>query len=105
MCWRAIFEQRRRQDAKNDGKIPMRGPFSSSRLPAFAVVFMRNLTLPVLCLAALCVSRADAGAKTVVKEYDRVFTTYPYSDPDPVPAIPPRYPYRRDEQYKAPAQG
>ena len=56
---------------------------------------MRNLTLPVLCLAALCVPMANAGAKTIVKEYDRVFTTYPYSDPDPVPAMSRFYPYSR----------
>jgi tetratricopeptide (TPR) repeat protein len=37
-----------------------------------------------------------AGAKsTSVKEYDRVFTTYPFSDPDPVPAMSRIYPYFR----------
>jgi tetratricopeptide (TPR) repeat protein len=56
---------------------------------------MRNLTVPLLCLAALCVPMANAGAKTIVKEYDRVFTTYPYSDPDPVPAMSRFYPYFR----------
>jgi hypothetical protein len=38
---------------------------------------------------------ANAGAKTIVKEDDRVFTTYPYSDPDPVPAMSRFYPYFR----------
>ena len=56
---------------------------------------MRNLTLPLLYLAVLCVPMANAGAKTVVKEYDRVFTTYPYSDPDPVPNMSRFYPYFR----------
>ena len=71
------------------------GTPSSSRLPAFAVNYMRYPALFVTCLAALCLSRADAGAKTVVKEYDQVFTTYPYSDPDPVPAMSRFYPYFR----------
>jgi len=35
------------------------------------------------------------AGKTVVKEYDRVFPTYPYSDPDPVPAMSRFYPYFR----------
>jgi hypothetical protein len=30
-----------------------------------------------------------------LKEYDQVFTTYPYSDPDPVPAMSRFYPYFR----------
>ena len=56
---------------------------------------MRYATLPVICLAALCAPVATAGAKAVVKEYDRVFTTYPYSDPDPVPTMSRFYPYFR----------
>jgi tetratricopeptide (TPR) repeat protein len=56
---------------------------------------MRYPALFVICLAALCAPVADAGAKTVVKEYDQVFTTYPYSDPDPVPAMSRFYPYFR----------
>jgi len=49
----------------------------------------------LLCLAALCAPLVGARAKTVFKEYDRVFTTYPYSDPDPVPAMSRFYPYFR----------
>jgi tetratricopeptide (TPR) repeat protein len=56
---------------------------------------MRYPALFVICLAALCAPVANAGAKTVVKEYDRVFATYPYSDPDPVPAMSRFYPYFR----------
>ena len=56
---------------------------------------MRSLALPLICLAALCAPVAGAGAGTTVKEYDRVFTTYPYSDPDPVPAMSRFYPYFR----------
>jgi tetratricopeptide (TPR) repeat protein len=56
---------------------------------------MRNLTLPLICLTALCAAAVGAGAKAIFKEYDRVFTTYPYSDPDPVPAMTRFYPYFR----------
>ena len=48
-----------------------------------------------MCLAAACGPVAGAGAKAIVKEYDRLFTTYPYSDPDPVPAMSRYYPYYR----------
>jgi tetratricopeptide (TPR) repeat protein len=54
---------------------------------------MRNPTLSLLCLVVLCAPLV--GAKTVFKEYDRVFTTYPYSDPDPVPTMSRFYPYFR----------
>ena len=33
--------------------------------------------------------------KAVVKEYEQVFTTYPYSDPSPVPSLTSLYPYFR----------
>ena len=56
---------------------------------------MRNLTLPLICLASLWASAAGASTKAIVKEYDQVFTTYPYSDPDPVPAMSRFYPYFR----------
>ena len=59
---------------------------------------MRNLILALICLAALIAGSAGAGTphrKAVVKEYDQVFTTYPYSDPDPVPAMSRFYPYFR----------
>ncbi len=56
---------------------------------------MRQLILPLLCVAAFCASSAGAGARAVVKEYDLAFTTYPYSDPDPVPAMSRFYPYFR----------
>jgi len=49
----------------------------------------------LLFLAALCASAPGAGAGAVVKDYDLAFTTYPYSDPDPVPAMSRFYPYFR----------
>jgi predicted Zn-dependent protease len=38
---------------------------------------------------------AAAPHAAVVKEYERDFTTYPYSDPDPVPTMSKFYPYFR----------
>ena len=56
---------------------------------------------PCLCLylaAFCCVSsplRAASHRASVAKEYEQVFTTYPYSDPDPVPTMSKFYPYFR----------
>jgi len=41
---------------------------------------------------ALC---GAAERNAVVREYERSFTTYPYSDPDPVPTMSKFYPYFR----------
>lgn len=49
----------------------------------------------LLILAVSVAWRMNAASRTIVKEYDRVFTTYPYSDPDPVPAMSKFYPYFR----------
>ena len=51
-----------------------------------------------LVLALLSVTTGQAGPfapRAVVKEYQRAFTTYPYSDPDPVPTMSRFYPYFR----------
>ena len=56
---------------------------------------MRKLTFLFLCLTVICASSVAARSKSSVREYDRVFTTYPYSDPDPVPAMSRFYPYFR----------
>jgi hypothetical protein len=77
------------------GGAPPRPSIRSSRLRAFAVHFVRNLLLLVGCLTAPSLLALGAGAKTTVKEYDQVFTTYPYSDPDPVPTMSRFYPYFR----------
>ena len=37
--------------------------------------------------------------KTSVKEYDKIFKTYPFSDPDPIPEIGKVYPYFRFDGY------
>ena len=60
-------------------------------------VFPPSLFISLVCLAALSAATVGAatGHKAIFKEYDRVFTTYPYSDPDPVPAMSRFYPYFR----------
>ena len=60
--------------------------------------FPPSLFISLLCLTALSAATVCASPphnKAVFKEYDRVFTTYPYSDPDPVPAMSRFYPYFR----------
>jgi Tfp pilus assembly protein PilF len=59
---------------------------------------MPNSILSRWFLLSLCavIAEAAAGAQhATVKEYERVFTTYPYSDPDPVAAMSRYYPYFR----------
>ena len=69
-------------------------PYMSCLLRAFPP----SLFIPLLCLTALATGTAGASTphnQAVFKEYDRVFTTYPYSAPDPVPAMSRFYPYFR----------
>lgn len=59
---------------------------------------MKNLALSFLWLSFLLASQPGASASpahAVIREYDREFTTYPYSDPDPVPTMSRFYPYFR----------
>src|ERR1035437_10210796 len=104
MCWRLIFEQRRRgkkvdsEDAKTgrtEGRLRAASPLNmSGRLRAFP----SSLFIPLICLTALFEATAGASAlhkNAVVEEYDQVFPTFPYSDPDPVPAMSRYYPYFR----------
>jgi Tfp pilus assembly protein PilF len=64
-------------------------------LSCFLRAFPASLFISFMCLTVFCAPVVGAGAKSTVKEYDRVFTTYPYSDPDPVPAMSRFYPYFR----------
>ena len=60
------------------------------RLSALAVLAVLAVLLPLL--------PARAGAETAratVREYRKVFRTYPFSDPDPVPNPGRIYPYFR----------
>lgn len=52
-------------------------------------------SLLLLALAYLASAVSARGGEAVVKEYEQVFTTYPYSDPDPVPTMSRFYPYFR----------
>jgi tetratricopeptide (TPR) repeat protein len=58
---------------------------------------MKKLLLLLLAVVSLHPAAAVGAPHrpAVVKEYDRVFTTYPYSDPDPVPQMSKFYPYFR----------
>jgi hypothetical protein len=42
---------------------------------------------------------SDAQQKSTVKEYRKIFNTYPFSDPDPVPEMGKIYPYFRFDGY------
>ena len=48
-----------------------------------------------LLLFAACASGYSQTGKATVKEYKQVYTTYPYSDPSPVPVLSSLYPYFR----------
>src|SRR5436189_320704 len=41
----------------------------------------------------------NAQQKATIKEYNKTFTTYPFSDPDPVPGVGRIYPYYRFDGY------
>ncbi|MGO9114892.1 MAG: DUF5107 domain-containing protein, partial [Thermoguttaceae bacterium] len=63
-----------------------------------------TITLSVICLATGLAAVAEAGAphrEATVKEYTRVFTTYPYSDPDPIASMSRFYPYFRFDGFTA----
>ena len=46
-------------------------------------------------LAQILFNFLQAQSPASVKEYNKVFTTYPFSDPDPVPSFTKIYPYYR----------
>ncbi|KAA9036286.1 DUF5107 domain-containing protein [Ginsengibacter hankyongi] len=53
---------------------------------------MRKLFLIVfICVCYSCIAQSDA----VIHEYNKAFTTYPFSDPNPVPSFTKMYPYFR----------
>ncbi len=62
------------------------------------------ITLFVICLATGLAGAAEAAAprrEATVKEYTRVFATYPYSDPDPIASMSRFYPYFRFDGFTA----
>lgn len=52
-------------------------------------------TMGVVCLFSGSQAQKDA----IIKEFSKVFTTYPFSDPDPVPEMGKIYPYFRFDGY------
>jgi len=59
-----------------------------------------SFSLPALCLALLLslLTATDAPAQSrpaAIREYEQSFTTYPFSDPDPIPSPGGIYPYFR----------
>src|SRR5215813_3823344 len=59
----------------------------------------RSLAAILFCLAALpAFSMAQNNAATI-REYKKVFVTYPYSDPNPIPTVGKIYPYFRYDLY------
>ncbi len=59
----------------------------------------RPLTIAALAFTTVLCSTAGLQAATTVREYSKVFTTYPYSDPNPVPVPGRIYPYYRFDGY------
>jgi len=57
------------------------------------------MTLTLLVFLLVGPGTATAAHRATIKEYERVFTTYPYSDPDPVPRMSRFYPYFRYDGY------
>jgi len=63
---------------------------SVSFLPAHNII-------PTGALSSFCISFSQQ--KATIKEYNKTFTTYPFSDPDPVPEVGKIYPYYRFDGY------
>src|SRR5665647_3135021 len=59
----------------------------------------RRLCLAVCLLVAFAMSAAAQQRRATVRESRKVFRTYPYSDPNPVPVVGRIYPYFRFEGY------
>jgi hypothetical protein len=65
-----------------------------------ATILSKFGQLFVSCFIFLSIFSGYVQAQTAtVKEYQKVFTTYPYSDPSPIPVLTSLYPYFRYEGY------
>src|SRR5215217_6195584 len=53
----------------------------------------------VLIAFLFSISVSYSQQKSTIKEYKKVFKTYPFSDPDPVPEVGKIYPYYRFDGY------
>ena len=67
----------------------------SGRLAIMRIAELTPLLLLLACIQATVIQAGTAPHAAIVREYDQVFTTYPYSDPDPVPVMSRFYPYFR----------
>ena len=59
----------------------------------------RPLTAILFCLLFLPVRSFAQNSSATIKEYKKVFVTYPYSDPNPIPVAGKIYPYFRYDTY------
>src|SRR5215204_7483770 len=59
---------------------------------------MKRFILVTMGIVSL-ISESLAQKDATIKEYSKVFTTYPFSDPNPVPTIEKIYPYFRFDGY------
>src|SRR5512136_2888497 len=59
----------------------------------------RRLLLVLVVLSAGVHAALADGPKATVREYKKVFRTYPFSDPNPIPVVGRIYPYYRFEGY------
>src|SRR5882672_9597386 len=58
---------------------------------------MKKYSIALITFLFSCL--APYAQKSTIKEYRKVFKTYPFSDPDPVPEVGKIYPYYRFDGY------
>lgn len=68
-----------------------------------AISGCRRSLLPACTALIACISLAAvaSAAPPAIREYDRVFPTYPFSDPNPIPVVGRIYPYFRFDGFSA----
>src|SRR5262249_13909915 len=59
----------------------------------------RPLTAILFCALFLPAHSLAQNRAATIKEYKKVFVTYPYSDPNPIPVVGKIYPYFRYDTY------
>ncbi len=64
----------------------------------------RIATFVAVVSACVAAPLAAQGSRATVREYDRVFPTYPFSDPNPIPAVGRIYPYFRFDGFASRAE-
>ncbi len=63
------------------------------------MTWRRAAWVAALLMMASAVAASAAGGKATVREYRKVFRTYPFSDPNPIPQMGRIYPYFRFDGY------